>query len=38
MVFGYGDFAGALMRRSNVSAAITPISRNGCRTVVKPGF
>src|SRR5260370_34764730 len=38
MVFGYGDFAGALMRRSKVSAAITPISRNGCRTVVKPGF
>src|SRR5258708_20817593 len=32
MVFGYGDFPGALMRRSKGSAAMTPISRNGCRT------
>ena len=38
MDLGYGDFAGAAMRRSKVSAAITPIRRSGWRTVVKPGF
>jgi hypothetical protein len=38
IAFGYGIFAGALIRCKRVSAAITPISRSGCRTVVSPGF
>jgi len=30
--FGYGDLLEALMRRNNVSAAMTPIRCRGCRT------
>ena len=38
IAFGYGIFAVALIRCNRVSAAITPMSRSGCRTVVRPGF
>lgn len=38
IVLGYGAPLDALMRCSTVSAAIIPISRSGCRTVVNPGF
>ena len=38
MDLGYGDFAGAAIRRNSVSAAITPMCRSGWRTVVRPGF
>lgn len=37
MDFGYGAFLGALILRKSVSAAVTPIWRSGCRTVVRPG-
>ena len=38
IAFGYSIFAGALIRCKRVSAAMTPISRSGCRMVVSPGF
>src|SRR6267378_8528366 len=38
IALGYGIFVGALIRCKRVFAAITPISRSGCRTVVSAGF
>ncbi len=38
IAFGYGIFVGALILSKRVFAAVTPISRSGCRTVVSAGF
>jgi len=38
IAFGYGIFVGALIRCNRVFAAITPISRSGCRTSLAPDF